>query len=280
MIRVETRPVCPCGSARYREVMRADRYCVYGHAVENLDYSLLRCEACGLVRTWPMPEHAEHGPFRDDSFLAAYARRPELYGHYLGRTVGEIATLRPPPGRLLDVGANIGTLVQIASEAGYDATGLELNLAGVEYALAKGLDVRCSTLEDAGLEPASFDVVSMSAVAEHVPDLHETLALCRDLLVPGGLLYISNSPNYGGFGARLEKDLWYGLQPTGHVWQYTPGTLRDHVERSGFKVVATKKYNLHRDFGRNKKERIRRAVFAAAEGLGLGDAISVGAVKP
>jgi SAM-dependent methyltransferase len=274
-----TKPVCPCGSARYREVMRANRYCVYGSAVESLDYALLRCRSCGLVRTWPMPEHAEHEPFRDESFLAAYEKRPELYERYLGRVVDAIARLRPPPGRLLDVGANIGTLVQLAVKAGYDASGLELNVAGVEHAQSQGLDVRCSTLEEAGFEPESFDVVSMSAVAEHVPDLAETFARCRALLKPGGLLYVSNSPNYASFGARFEKDLWYGIQPTGHVWQYTPATLRHHVERAGFEVVSVSKYNLHRDFGRGRRERLRKAAFAIAERLRLGDALSVGAVK-
>ncbi len=279
MMRVQTRPVCPCGSDRYREILKADRYCLYGQAVEKLDYTLQRCERCGLVRTWPMPEHAEHEPFRDDSFLAAYERRPELYERYLGRTVAEIAKLRLPPGTLLDVGANIGTLVEAAVKAGYDAVGLELNLAGVEYAQARGLDVRCATIEDAGFDKESFDVVSMSAVAEHVPDLHETFSECRDLLKPGGLLYVSNSPNYASFGAWHEKELWYGLQPTGHVWQYTPRTLTDHVRRAGFDVMSVTKYNLHRDFGRNKKERVRKAAFALAERLGFGDAISVGAVK-
>lgn len=274
-----TAPVCPCSSTSYREVLRADRYCVYGSAVEKLDYTLLRCEACGLIRTWPMPEHAEHEPFRDDSFLAAYEKRPELYEHYLGRVVAEIAALRPPPARLLDVGANIGTLVSLAGRRGYDATGLELNTAGVEYARSHGLDVRCATLEEAGFEPETFDVVSMSAVAEHVPDLPETLAQCRALLKPGGLLYVSNSPNYASFGARREKELWYGIQPTGHVWQYTPSSLRFHVERAGFHVVSTKSYNLHRDFGRGRRERLRKAAFAVAERLGRGDALSMGAVK-
>ena len=279
MSAVHTDLVCPCGSARYTQVLKADRYCVYGGAVENLEYSLLRCSSCGLVRTWPMPEHAEHEPFRDDSFIAAYQKRPALYEHYLGRVVREMTAQKAPPGRLLDVGANIGTLVGLAARAGYDATGLELNLAGVEFAQAQGLDVRCSTLEEAGFDPGSFDVVSMSAVAEHVPDLPETLAHCRDLLKPDGLLHISNSPNYAGFGARYEKDLWYGIQPTGHVWQYTPKTLRFHVERAGFKVVGISTYNLHRDFGPGKKERARKVLFAAAERLGMGDALSVGAIK-
>ncbi len=226
-----------------------------------------------------MPEHAEHEPFRDDSFLEAYNKRPALYEGYLGRVVAEIAAISPPPGRLLDLGANIGTLVKLASKRGYDATGLELNLAGVEYAQAEGFDVRCSTLEDAGFVAGSFDVVSLSAVAEHVPDLPETLARCRELLKPGGLLYVSNSPNYAGFGARWEKDMWYGIQPTGHVWQYTPKTLRFHVERAGFRIRSTTTYNLHRDFGRGKRERARKFAFRVAGRLGMGDALSVGAVK-
>jgi hypothetical protein len=103
---------------------------------------------------------------------------------------------------------------------------------------------------------------------------------CRELLVPGGLLYVSNSPNWRSFGARLERDLWYGIQPTGHVWQFTPRTLRTIFERNGFRVVGERTYNLHRDFGRNRKERLKRIAFMLAERMGLGDALSMAGIKP
>ncbi|MGH2829195.1 MAG: class I SAM-dependent methyltransferase [Actinomycetota bacterium] len=272
-------PVCPCGSRRYRAVLEARRYCVYGWNVQPMEYELLKCRRCGLVRTWPEPPHEEHHVFRDDSFLQGYLKNPELFEHYLRITVAEVARLKPPPGRFLDVGANIGTQVRLAGEAGYDAVGVELNAAACEYAAARGLDVRNAACEEAGLAERSFDVISLSATAEHIPDFGEELGLYRRLLRPGGLLHVSNSPNYRSFGAHWEGELWYGIQPTGHVWQFTPRTLRAILRRHGFAPVFTRTYNLHRDFGRGRKERARRVAFRAAQRLGFGDALSVGAVR-
>ncbi|GAC1409348.1 MAG: class I SAM-dependent methyltransferase [Actinomycetota bacterium] len=277
-------PVCPCGSSAYKTVLRADRYCVYAWNVKPLDYELRKCKRCGLVRTWPEPPHEEHHIFRDDSFLEAYLQNPELYEHYLRLTVKEIARVAPAvtaagPRRFLDVGANIGTQIVIAREMGYDAVGVELNTAACEYAASRGVDIINAACEDAGFEDASFDVISLSATAEHIPDFGEELGLYHRLLKPGGLLHMSNSPNYASFGARFEKELWYGIQPTGHVWQFTPKTLKDVARRSGFKPVYVHTYNLHRDFGRGKKERLRKAAFTLAAKVGLGDALSVGAIR-
>lgn len=271
---------CACGSTRYRTVLEADRYCVYGWNVKPMTYQLRKCKACGLVRTWPRPPHEEHAPFRDEAFLGPYLSNVATYEHYLTKTVDEIASLKPAPGRLLDIGANIGTIVRLATERGYDAVGLELNEAAVEYARGRGLNVICAPLSSAGLKPRSLDVISMSATAEHIEDFDEELGLCFRLLRPGGLLYVSNTPNYAGFGAKFEGELWYGIQPAGHVWQFTPRTLKRILSRAGFEPFWVRTYNLHREFGRGKRDRLRKAAFRWAEKLGLGDALSVGAVRP
>ncbi|MHB8510918.1 MAG: class I SAM-dependent methyltransferase [Actinomycetota bacterium] len=274
-----TETACACGAGEYRTVLRANRYCVYGWNVQPMDYELRKCKRCGLVRTWPEPPHEEHHIFRDDSFLDAYLKNPELYEHYLRETVNEIRSIAAPPKRFLDVGANIGTQLRIAKEIGYDVVGVELNTAACEYANQTGLRVINASCEDAEFEDESFDVISLSATAEHIPDFSEELGLYRRLLKPGGLLHMSNSPNYASFGARFEKELWYGIQPTGHVWQFTPRTLKAILARHGFTPVFVRTYNLHREFGRGRKERLRKAAFSAAAKLGLGDALSVGAIR-
>ncbi|HEX9774477.1 MAG TPA: methyltransferase domain-containing protein [Actinomycetota bacterium] len=273
-------PVCPCGSRWYRTILTSDRYCVYGSNVAEHTYSLRRCVACGLVRTWPPPAEHEHGPFRDDAFIQSYLERAELFEALLAPTVDHVAGLAPPPARLIDVGANVGMIVRMAGERGYEATGIELNEAAVDYARARGLDLRAVRLEDAGFEPESVDVIVLSATAEHLPDLDDTFALCRGLLRRGGVLYVSNSPNLRSAGAKIERDLWYGIQPAGHMWQFTPRTLRAALERAGFVVIAERTYNLHRDFGRNRKQRLKRAVLALAERAGLGDALSMAGRRP
>ena len=271
---------CACGEARSRAVLRADRYCTYGSNVEMLDYSLARCLACGLVRTVPAPEDHDRGSYRDDAFVETYLGREELFAGLLSPTLDDILGVAPPPGRFVDVGANIGTIVGMAAELGYAATGVEPNEAAAEVGRARGLEVISAPLHAAGFADESLDVVCLSATAEHVADLDGTFGLCRRLLRPGGLLFVANSPNYRSFGARLECALWYGIQPTGHVWQFAPATLRAVFARAGFRVVFERSFNLHRDFGRNRKERGRKAAFEIAAAAGLGDALSMAGVRP
>ncbi|MFP5225629.1 MAG: methyltransferase domain-containing protein [Actinomycetota bacterium] len=270
---------CPCGTLASRVILEADSYCPYAQHSEPLDYSLRRCLACGLVRTDPIPEDGEHELFADPDFLTNYADREPLYERFLLPVLAEAQRLRPAPARLVDVGANTGTLVRLALEAGYDATGLELNEAGVSYARGRNLPVEAATLEQAGFEDDSVDVITMSAVAEHLLSPASTFDACRAALKPGGVLVTANSPNIRSLAWMTERHRWYGLQPQGHAWQFTPATLRSSLERHGFRIVAARTFAMERVFGRNRKQLLKRAAHRTGEALGFGDAVTLVAVR-
>lgn len=272
-------PQCPCGGVRARTILRAERFCLYGQTFEDHAYTLRRCWSCGLVRTEPRPAEHQHELFRDPSFLETYLERESLFERFLAPVVGIVTQLAPPPSRLLDIGANTGTLVRLASEAGYDAEGLELNEAAVSFASDRGLKVRAASLDDAGYEPDTFGAITMSAVAEHLLDLDGTLAAAAEALKPGGVLVVANSPNIRSLAWVLERGGWYGLQPQGHAWQLSPATLRAALERAGFRVVRSETFGMHRDFGRNRKQRLKRTALRIAEHLGFGDAVTLAAIK-
>jgi SAM-dependent methyltransferase len=227
----------------------------------------------------PAPEEGAHELFEDPSFIETYLEREPLFERFLSPVIDEVRRVVAPPARLVDVGANVGTLVRLAGEVGYEAIGLELNEAGVAFAQGRGLDVRAVTLEDAGFADGSIDAITMSAVAEHLHDLDGTFATCHRLLRPGGALVAANSPNIRSLAWLLERERWYGLQPQGHPWQFTPATLAEILERNGFRLVACRTFGMHRDFGRNRKQRLKRAALRAAEHLGFGDALTLVAVR-
>lgn len=275
-----TERACPCGVRRGRVILSASRYCRYGDAFADYDHRLIRCWGCGLVRTEPTPEEGAHELFDDPSFIETYLEREPLFERYLAPVVDEVARVVAAPARLVDVGANTGTLVRLAASAGYEAIGLELNGAGVAFAQGRGLDVRSSTLEDAGFADASIDAITMSAVAEHLHDPDATFATCHRLLRRGGVLVAANSPNIRSLAWLLERERWYGSQPIGHPWQYTPSTLGEILERNGFRIIERRSFGLHRDFGRNRKQRLKRAALRLAERLGYGDALTLVAMRP
>lgn len=144
-----------------------------------------------------------------------------------------------PAGKLLDVGTAGGAFVAAAAAAGYDASGLEPTPTFAAHARAQGLDVRATTLEDAGLPPDGCDAITMWHVLEHIPAPEGALAIIKDALRPGGRLFVE-VPNAGSGIARQMGTAWPLLEPTVHVGQYTSTALLALLERCGFVVDVVK----------------------------------------
>lgn len=137
--------------------------------------------------------------------------------------------------RWLDLGCGAGTLLQAARGRGWDAIGTEVAGPAAETLRAKGLDVRSGELNQLDLPEAGFDVVSMIEVIEHVPDVSALLTASRNLLRPGGVLYIT-TPHGRGISGRLLSTKWSVVAPPEHLQLFSRPGLRTALERSGFAV--------------------------------------------
>jgi 2-polyprenyl-3-methyl-5-hydroxy-6-metoxy-1,4-benzoquinol methylase len=151
------------------------------------------------------------------------------------RTLATIERFRLPPGRLLDVGAGPGVLVEEASERGWDALGVELSAWAVAEAQRRGVDVRMRTVEDLGAEPGSIDAAVLADVIEHVPDPLGTMRTLHGLLKPGGVVFLA-TPNVDSAVARTLRRWWWSVLP-GHIWLFSKDTLTRLARDAGFDVV-------------------------------------------
>jgi len=93
---------------------------------------------------------------------------------------------------LLEVGAGPGHDSLYFQEQGLRVLCTDLSPAMVERCQAKGLDARVADFLSLGVSPASFDAVYALNCLLHVPtpDLPRVLKALREVLVPGGLLYV------------------------------------------------------------------------------------------
>jgi 2-polyprenyl-3-methyl-5-hydroxy-6-metoxy-1,4-benzoquinol methylase len=139
-------------------------------------------------------------------------------------------------GRLLDVGCHIGVFLELAAARGWAAQGVEPSGWACAVARDRRLDVRCSTLRDAGLPTAAFDVVTMWDVIEHFPDPAAELREVHRLLRPGGLVGITTM-NVDSLVARLLGARWPWLMQM-HLYYFSVRTMQALLERCGFQVVA------------------------------------------
>jgi SAM-dependent methyltransferase len=177
----------------------------------------------------------------------AYRSRQEYFSRRYRRQLVDIGAF-VKGGRLLDIGCNIGKFLSEAARAGYDVTGVELNGECADYARATfGFDVRSDYLENIGFPDATFDVVTMYDVLEHVPDMAAILTEIRRILRPGGLLVVQ-SPNLDSLMAELTGSSWSWLSPPDHLYHFTPPSLAALLRRAGFAVRTVKTWEPADDF--------------------------------
>jgi 2-polyprenyl-3-methyl-5-hydroxy-6-metoxy-1,4-benzoquinol methylase len=147
-------------------------------------------------------------------------------------------------GRVLDVGSSSGYLAEPLAERGNVVVGLELDQEAARAAEAFCERVLVGDVEtmELALEPASFDVVLLGDVIEHLRDPVAALARLRPLLRPGGRLVLS-TPNIANWAIRLSllAGRWRytdrGILDRSHTHLFTHATLAETIERAGYRVV-------------------------------------------
>jgi SAM-dependent methyltransferase len=165
-------------------------------------------------------------------------------------------------GKLLDVGAATGILMEVAQEQGYESYGVEVASDGVETIKQKfGAERVFSGCFDqidftaAGMM-GKFDIVTMIDTLEHVRDPNEALRKVYSLLKPKGylLLYF---PNTASWTARILGKRWNYYCPE-HLFSFSQDCISQILLKHSFKVCrleAAPKY-LTIEYFNNVLERI------------------------
>jgi SAM-dependent methyltransferase len=139
-------------------------------------------------------------------------------------------------GRVLDVGCASGLFLKAARDAGWNVAGVEPSealFAKARAALGESTELYCTTLEHTKFATASFDVVTMWDVLEHVPDPLGFLQTCASLLKPGAHLFV-NVPDLDSFEARILRKRW-PLFLAEHLNYFNRKSLRLCGEKAGLK---------------------------------------------
>jgi len=172
-----------------------------------------------------------------------------------------------PRGRLLEVGCAGGWLLKLANERGWRAQGVELSADAVAHARTLGLEVFHGALEDAALPDATFDLVYLGDVLEHVPDCRATLAEVARVLRPGGHAYlrgpITTNSIGRGFGLAVKRLLggeFVLREPPYHLWEFTPRSLRGVFARAGLEVRSLRQSKIAPGRAHGRKSALERLV--------------------
>lgn len=228
---VEEHPCPLCGGSEFEPRAAKD------------GFRMVECRACRLWYLNPMPTEAALAAIygdeyfsSDESLSAGYADYDERADDFRDLFRRRLATLPADTGkgRILDVGAGFGYLLDAARDSFAETWAVERNAVAAAAIAATGQVVQGS-FADAELPDAAFDVVSMQDCFEHLRDPHAALVRVRRILAPGGVLMVV-TPNTDSLLARLQRRGWVSLKFPEHVALYNPATLTRILAAEGFVI--------------------------------------------
>lgn len=201
-------------------------------------YEVVTCVACGLVYVNPRPDGAHllaHYNGNSSSRVQYYLDVEAADRRSFAEVLDVAQRLRPARGALLDIGPNVGTCLMLARERGFEVRGIEINAEAARYCREqRGLDVLGQALAPGVFPAASFDVILLGDVIEHLPDPLAALRCVQTLLRPGGITLIS-TPDVAGWAARALQ-----VKPEEHLYYFTPATMRRALESAGLEVLEVR----------------------------------------
>jgi SAM-dependent methyltransferase len=130
-------------------------------------------------------------------------------------------------------------LLVAAQRRGWQIAGSEISAVAARRASEElGVAIFNGDFRAAGFAPASFDVVTLSFVVEHVRDPMAMLQAAVELLAPGGVLFVCvPSPASWEFAAaRLTGQLWRGFIIE-HLSYFSPAFMRTLIGALGLELV-------------------------------------------
>jgi SAM-dependent methyltransferase len=221
-----------CGETVCTPIMRENKW------------EYFRCDSCGLVFLHPQPSAAF---LRDhyDQYLPVVPEMVEAWRQLMkpvySRSAALIEARISTPGKLLDVGCGFGFFAALMAERGWQVEGLEISGVGRDYArTVLGLEVSPQPLPRPEWPEASFDVISLFYVIEHLAEPITILKEVYRLLRPGGILVLRwphTTPIVKLLGPWARSLRLY--QAPSHLFDFSPQTIHRLVAEVGFQEIHT-----------------------------------------
>lgn len=221
------------------------------HIVTNV----VRCRKCDFVYINPDIKGVEH-------WETDYYNDPD---NYQATTTGEdtkmyskrlkLISKFKKSGQLLDIGSGKGEFINIASQAGWSATGIEPSKYFCEFAKAT-YDVETiqgHLDDDLNIPKSSIDVITLHHVLEHMNEPAAQLMIISDFLKPDGIIFIE-VPNVSSIFLRvidvyfiLRGLKWSSrlspLHPPYHKYGYDKKSLMFLLNRCNYETLIAKTYS-------------------------------------
>jgi 2-polyprenyl-3-methyl-5-hydroxy-6-metoxy-1,4-benzoquinol methylase len=197
----------------------------YGHTGR-----IEQCQSCGFKQVMDVDSVLKFYEALEDS---AYDQGREQRG-LQARKIIEALLPYKTGGRLLDVGAASGILLEQAAKLGFDGEGVEPSRSLAKSAQDSGLKVHLGIFPHPAVQ-GQYDVISLVDVIEHVPI---PVPLLRDIaahLKPDGVGVLT-TPDVESFVARRLGPRWWHFR-VAHIGYFSRKTMLKALDAAGLEVI-------------------------------------------
>lgn len=235
--------ICPiCNGNAIKTILSLEDY-----FLTNEIFYICECQFCSFKITNPRPsekelsKYYESDEYRSHSYnskgsidqVYKLVRRYTLYNkaNFIKEFISK--------GKLLDIGCGTGEFLNYMKKKKFEVTGIEPNNKARFKAIEKyTLEVFDETELDQ-FPKASFDLVTLWHVLEHIYDLNQRIIQIKNLLKSNGLLIVA-VPNCDSYDAKHYKNYWAAYDAPRHLYHFNTSTLIQLMKIYGFNHIKTK----------------------------------------
>ncbi|MBU4057864.1 class I SAM-dependent methyltransferase [Patescibacteria group bacterium] len=209
-------------------------------------HQIVKCNTCGLMYANPQGEAESKTEMflqtrtsKDLSELTSekFSQKQSVQLKDYKKIISTINNIGIKTGSVLEIGASLGTFLNMWKESGWNVLGVDPNKNASIYAKEKyNINVIQSTIKESDLKENQFDVVIMLHVIEHMGDPEEELEIIKRVLKPGGILVIE-TPRYDSLLFKCLGRRERSISCDGHIYFFTTKTIRALIEGCGFNIM-------------------------------------------
>ena len=221
---------------------------VKDHSVSGEFFQLIENTEYGFLETTPQPS-AEALPdyYKSEDYISHTDSKRNLFESVyhvvrkisLKQKLKLINSFNSKEKNLLDIGCGTGDFLQVAKQNRWSVSGIEPNAQARAIANNKTNNSVFEIDQLLKFQPASFDVISLWHVLEHLPNLEEQIQIFKKLLKPNGTLIIA-VPNYKSYDAKYYKEFWAAFDVPRHLWHFNKESISKLVSKVSMEVVQIK----------------------------------------
>ncbi len=232
-----------CGNTNFRFLLEAKD----AHSEEH--FSIVQCNQCNFVFTNPRPTLNEIGKYYTSADYVSHKSHSkgllqQIYriarSSMLRKKLQLIRQIIQKENNfsLLDFGCGTGDFLGFVQQQNIKVVGVEPEAHARE--VAKSINnIHAYSLEEANnLKEASFDVITLWHVMEHIHALHPQIDLFNKWLKPNGKLIVA-VPNIESHDAAFYGKYWGALDVPRHIYHFSPSCIQQLVAQHALTLIAT-----------------------------------------